>query len=185
VNGVIGNAVGYQGVWLVSVYAAGRGLPWPGLIAAVGFAGWQLAVSRERASDLRLLPVAALLGVLIDGTLTRSGAMSFAATAPALPVGGAPLWILGLWCAFCLTLNHSLGWLRDQPVLAALLGAVGGPLSYLAAHRMAGAVTLAAPQWRVLAWLALSWAVALLALTRLASHWARGPGAHRPSLAAR
>jgi len=158
---LVGNIIGYQAVWFLAVYGARAGLAWPALLAAALFALWQLAVSGERTSDLRLIGIAVALGMLIDGTLARSGLISYASAAPALPPAGAPLWILALWVAFALTLNHSLRWLRGRLALAVLVGAAGGPLAYLAAARLCGAVSFASPAWRPLAGLALGWGVAL------------------------
>lgn len=162
---LLGNLLGYQAVWFLAVYAAGAGLMWPTLLAAALFALWQLAVSGQRSGDLRLCGTALALGVLIDGALARSGLVSYASAAPALPPDGAPLWILGLWICFALTLNHSLRWLRGRPALAALAGAVGGPLAYLGAARLSGAVAFASPVWQPLAGLALGWGAALALLT--------------------
>ena len=66
--------------------------------------------------------------------------------------------------------------------LAALLGAIGGPLAYLAAARLAGAVAFAAPAARGLAALALGWAVALALLAQVARA-GRQPGLARESAA--
>ncbi len=174
---LLGNLLGYQAVWFLTVYGAGAGLAWPAVLAATLFALWQLTVSGERRGDLFLIGGALALGMLIDGTLARSGLVLYASAAPALPPGGAPLWILALWVAFALTLNHSLRWLRGRMLPAVLAGAVGGPLAYLAAARLSGAVSFAAPAWQALALLALGWAVALALLTR---DWRRSAQAVRP-----
>ena len=162
---LLGNILGYQAVWILAVYGAGAGRVWPALVAAALFALWQLAVSAERGRDLRLAGLALALGMLIDGALARSGLLGYASATPALPPGGAPLWILALWLSFALTLNHSLRWLRGRLVPAVLAGAAGGPLAYLAAARCSGAVRFASPAWQPLAALALGWAVALALLS--------------------
>ena len=177
----LGNFLGYQAVWFVAVAGAGRGLVWPALSALAGFALWQLALSGTRRADLGLLAVALALGVLLDGTLSFGGLLGYAAPRPALPPGGAPLWILALWAAFALTLNHSLAWLRRRWLLAGLLGAVGGPLAYLAAAKMSNAVTFRAPQAVGLAALAAGWGVALLVLARSASYWSGESGSRVPA----
>ena len=169
--GVLGNVIGYQAVWFIAVLGAGRGSPWPALGAAGAFAAWQLARSPLRRVDLRLAAVAVVIGVLLDGALSGSGMLSYAAATPALPPGGAPLWILCLWSSFALTLNHSLRYLRNQLTLSALLGALGGPLAYLAASRLAGAVSFSGPRAPALACLALGWSVAVMVLCYLALAW--------------
>lgn len=173
----IANLLGYQLVWFAAVYGAGRGWPWLGVIAAAAFAAWQLRCSRQRALDVRLLGLALILGVLLDGTLALSGTLRYAAAAPALPPGGAPVWILSLWVAFALTLNHSLRYLRGRPLLAALLGAIGGPLAYAGAGRLSQAVTFAPPRWQALACVGAGWGVCLLVLASFAGRWQNASGA--------
>ncbi|MBV9697699.1 MAG: DUF2878 family protein [Gammaproteobacteria bacterium] len=167
------NFAGYQLVWLAAVLGAGRGTSWPALAGLAAFAALQLASSCSRRADLRLLVLALALGVLLDGTLAYTALVRYAAPSPALPAGGAPLWILALWGAFALTLNHSLAWLRGRPALAAALGAAGGPLAYAAAARLAGAVQFGG----LLATgaLAAGWAGALSVLSLCAHGWARLP----------
>jgi hypothetical protein len=167
VNGVI-NFVLYQAVWFAVVASAGRGRAALGMGAAVLFAAAVLAFSRRRGSDVRLMAAAVALGVVIDGALRLSGWLRYASPEPALPPHGAPLWILCLWAAFALTLTRSLAWLMRRPWLAALLGALGGPLAYASAARGFGAVELAPPAARALAGLALGWGAALALLACLA-----------------
>lgn len=173
----LGNFLGYQAVWFAAVYGAGRGSPWPALIAMLAFATWQLGRSQLRTQDLRLIGVALVLGVLLDGALSLSGTLHYAAAEPALPRGGAPAWILALWVSLALTLNHSLRYVRGHPLLAALLGALGGPLAYMAAGRLSQAVTFASPRLQALAWVAAGWAICLMVLAYLAGRWQSGSAA--------
>lgn len=170
-----GNLLGYQLVWLAAVTGAGRGQWWPAVITASLFGAWQLTLSRQRVLELRLVMAAAVLGAMLDGGLAASGLLRYAAGSIALPAGGAPLWILALWCAFALTLTQSLRWLQPRPWLAMLFGAIGGPLAYLGAGRGFDAVAFAAPGWMALAWLALGWALAIVLLTSLITRWSPDP----------
>ena len=86
--------IGYQVVWFVAVIFAGRGQPWPGVIAAPAFVVWQLGVTAQRRSASRVLAVALVCGVVIDGLVRGLHLADYAAASPALPVGGAPVWIL-------------------------------------------------------------------------------------------
>lgn len=170
---IVLNAVAYQLVWFATVLGAGRGLWWPGPLAVLVFAALHLGVmvrNRDvRRRDLALVAAAVACGLVIDGVLSGSGAVVFAAASPALPPGGAPLWMLTLWAAFALTLRHSLRAVTARPVLAALLGAIGGPLAYLGAARATGAVSFPEPSGATLAMLAGGWCVALGLLALLAS----------------
>jgi len=176
-----GNLIGYQLGWFVTVIAAGRGLAWPGVLASLLFVTWQLAVSEHAGTDIKLLAVALLLGVVIDGIAAASGWLAYAAANPALPPQGAPVWILGLWASFAMTLNRTLAYLRGRPWLSLIFGAIGAPLAYLGAARGWQAVTFASPPWHGVVWLGAGWAVAMPVLTFLAARLQR-PALLRASL---
>jgi hypothetical protein len=178
VNGVI-NFVAYQAVWFAVVASAGHGRAVLGMGAAAFFAGAQLALSRRRRGDVGLMAAAVCLGVLIDGALGVCGWLRYAAPEPAIPPHGAPLWILCLWAAFALTLTRSLAWLTRRPWLAALFGALGGPLAYASAARGFGAVEFAPPAARACAALALGWGGAMPLLAYLSQ---RGAAARSAAL---
>jgi hypothetical protein len=188
---IVLNAVAYQLVWFATVLGAGRGLWWAGPLAAFAFAALHLGVMvrdrGERRRDLALVAAAVACGLVIDGVLSGAGAVVFAASSPALPPGGAPLWMLTLWAAFALTLRHSLRAVTARPVLAALLaallGAVGGPLAYLGAARATGAVTFPEPSGTTLAMLGGGWCLALGLLAMLASRPVDAAPASRAPLA--
>ncbi|MGN6112691.1 MAG: DUF2878 domain-containing protein [Luteimonas sp.] len=165
-----GNLLGYQACWFVAVVAAGRGAWWPGPLAAAAFAAWQLAAAtpEARRRAVRVAGCALLAGAIIDGLLARAGALHFAAATPAVPPGGAPAWILGLWLAFAMTLPVSLAFLQRRMALASVLGAVGAPLAYLGAARGWNAVAFAVPAWPVLVALCCAWAIALPLLAAIA-----------------
>lgn len=175
------NVLGYQAVWFAAVGGAGHGLWWSGPLVALAFAaghfGWA-AGRTDRAADLRLMAMAGLCGIVLDGTLFWGGLVDYRGDAVALPPGGAPLWILSMWMSFALTLRHSLGRVCRRPALAALLGAVFGPLAYLGAERGFDAAALAEPRWQVLLALGIGWA---LALWLLGVRVARDAGPHRTS----
>lgn len=164
------NLIAYQVVWFAAVIGAGRGLTWPGVAAVAVFAAWRFALSRQRWVELRLIAVALLLGVLLDSASAMSGWLRYATPSPALPAGGAPVWILALWVALALTITQTFAFLRGRPWLAALLGLIGTPLAYLAAARGWHVVDFTAPTWRALALIGIGWAIALPLLIGLARY---------------
>lgn len=99
----------------------------------------------QRRADLFLIGVALLLGIAADGLLAKSQWLQYSAD---LPVGSEhfsfraiidffpPLWILSLWVAFALTVNHSMSWSKrlwrdDKKWIVILLGAIFGPVAFL------------------------------------------------------
>jgi hypothetical protein len=160
----------YEAVWFASVIGAAHGHTWPALLGVALFAAWRLGVSTTRNVELRLMGLALVLGLLLDGTLLRSGLLVYATPWPA---GIAPAWILALWLAFALTIVPLFGYLRDRVWLAAAFGAIGGPLAYLGAARGFDAVQFTPPHWRALALLALDWGLAMPLLVVQARRWQR------------
>lgn len=171
------NAIGYQIVWFSAVIAAGHGLWWPGVCAAAAFVLLHFALCRqtpaERGIDLRLMSIALVCGLIMDGGLARSGLAHYAA-APALLSDGPPPWILSIWASFALTLRHSMIFLLGRPLFATLLGAIGGPIAYLGAARGWDAIVFAEPRWMAIVALVIGWAIAIPLLTTLASRWSSG-----------
>lgn len=163
------NLVGYQLVWFAIVISASRGRPMWGIAAALVFIALQFHYSTTRKSDARALLAAFLCGFVMDGALAGTGWLHYASPLLSLP---APIWILTLWMAFAMTLNHSMAFLRGKPVLAAVLGGIGGPLAYLGAARGFDAVIFSTPTWQPIIVLVIGWAVALVVLAVLTERWA-------------
>jgi hypothetical protein len=164
------NFVCFQVVWFVTLQAAAGGRAWIGLLALAAFVAVQARISRVPGADLRLAACAALGGLLVDTLFIQGGLLRYASPGP-LPAL-APAWILAMWANFGLTLNSSLGWLQGRAVLAAGLGAVGGPMAYLAGVKI-GAATLAAPPLAVYGGVAIAWGIATPVLLDLAVRFAR------------
>jgi len=165
------NIVGFQLVWTVTVAGAGRGLWWLGMPVLLVFAAWQCRVSKVPVADLKLVVIAAVLGFAIDSVFASMHWLQYASPRP-WPLL-APVWIVVLWMGFALTLNHSMHFLRGRLVLAVLFGAVGGPVAYIAADRLWGAVRFDTPGWPALLALGLAWAVVTPVLVASAMRLAR------------
>jgi len=160
------NLLGYQATWFAVAWSAGQGRGWIGMLACTVFIAAQWFASRVRRADARVLLAALGCGLLVDGAAAGGGLLAYASPQPALP---APAWIVLLWGAFAMTLNHSMAWFAARPWFAAAFAAVGGPLAYLGAARGFGALAFPAPAWPALAYLGVAWAVALPLLLRIAA----------------
>jgi hypothetical protein len=145
--------------WFAAVAGAAAGRPWLGPLVATGVVVVHLVVARGRVGEWLLLGVSGIVGLGLDGLLKVTGVVAYAADLAPAP-WLAPVWIVALWLLFATMLNESLAWLQGRPALAAVLGAVFGPLSYLAGARLEAAwfprsTTMA------MAVLALMWAAVL------------------------
>jgi hypothetical protein len=161
------NFVAFQLGWFACVLGAANGMAWAGPVVVVAAVVLHLATARRPLGELYLVLAAMLVGLVADSLLLATGWLSYPAGLW-LP-GLAPYWIIAMWALFATTLNVSMGWMRGRPVLTVLMGAVGGPMSYLAGEKL-GAIELTQPVL-ALAALALAWAVAMPLLMWLAARF--------------
>ncbi len=172
------NFLAFQAAWFVAVGGAARGSMWigPAAVAALVALHVALVPPRERLRQLVYVLAAGLIGALLDSLLKALDATAYPTSYgadSAWPTWLVPVWIASLWTAFATLPRFSLGWLRGRHVLAAALGAVGGPLSYFAGTRL-GAVSVGASS--ALTWIALAAEYALVTPLLLALAPARDEG---------
>jgi hypothetical protein len=114
-----------------------------------------------------LAAAAAVMGYAADSALVWFGVLTF----PPHAVFGWPstLWMAGLWVNLALTLDASMAWLRGRYALAAVAGAVSGPLAYAAGERL-GAAVLGPSFGSAMLVVAVEWVVAM-PLLLLVAEW--------------
>ncbi len=160
------NLVLYKVGWFAGVTTAAAGYPVLGMMvigALIMTHGW---LSTSWRGELRLVLACGALGLLVDSLQTTAGVLNF----PASQSAGwlAPAWIVMMWMQMGTTLRYCLRFLQGRYLLAAVLGAVGGPLSFAAGERM-GAVMLHPNPWVAMGSLAATWVLAMPFMTWLAS----------------
>lgn len=140
----IANFVLFQVFWFAAVLGASKGSLWIGpasvsvfLVVHLGMLGSAADYRREVSYVL----LVGLAGSVADSVLHAMGATAYPTSEAVWPYWLVPPWIVSLWVGFAMLPRFSLAWLTGRPVLAALLGAIGGPLSYLAGARI-GAVAV-------------------------------------------
>ena len=161
------NFMASEAGWFACVFGAVMGMPWFGPLVVLVLIYIHLRLVKRPGADVRLMLVALAMGLIADSALVASGLVSYPG-GTWIP-GIAPYWILAMWAVFSTTLNSSLKWLKGRLRLALGLGAVFGPLAYLAGEEL-GAIRLEAPMLAIIA-LAVIWAVSMPLLARLASRW--------------
>jgi len=152
------NILGFNAGWFACVLAARWGVP----LAAAPIIAIVLAVhllvntprAERRAESLVLLGVA-LAGTLVDTANLLAGAIRFD-----LGIAVFIPWIALFWLNFSATLNTALRWLAPMPRLAALLGVIAAPGTYLAGSKL-GALDLHDNTPIPLAAIAVQWAIIL------------------------
>lgn len=164
--GRLANFLALQVTWFACVLGAAHGREWIGPLVALALFAAHLARHRAPAAELRLALFVTPLGWAVDSAQHAVGWIDYAGWAPLGAL--APIWIASLWTYFSTAFGASLTWLVGRPWLAAVFGAVGGPLSYLGAERI-GAVALGPDRGTSVAGLAVAWGLAMPALLALAS----------------
>jgi hypothetical protein len=142
------------------------------LAIALAAVGLHLLAARSRRPEAVVVLAAGASGLVVDSLLVRLGVLSFAGEP--LVWGSAPPWIIAMWMKFAITFHFCLGWLSGRYLLASVLGAIGGPLSFSAGARL-GAVEFGPPIAVSYAAVGLAWAIALPALVAIADR-VKSPG---------
>ena len=162
--------------WFSCVVGAARGRLWLGPAVAAALLIVHLALTPGRATEARLILIAGFFGFAVDTALASAGLFAFTQTSVAPWL--SPLWMVALWMLFAATLNSSMSWLAGCYGLAAVLGALFGPVSYAAGARL-GAIDLPDRWIASLAGVAVVWAFAMPTLLVLRD-WLSTTATERP-----
>lgn len=161
---VLVNAIVFKLAWLSTIFGGANQLPHLGFLAVLIAIGIHLRFAPEPARELTLIVMTGIIGLAWDSVMVAAGWLAY--PSGTFVAGLAPYWILGMWMLFATTLNVTFRWLHHRLWAATLMGAVFGPLSYLAGSS-AGAVTLLEPITAMTA-LCVGWALAMPGLLLLA-----------------
>ena len=158
------NLAVFKVAWTAVVVSAAAGVPVVGAIAVAIAVGIRLWSCDNPEAEIRLLLVAATMGLAWESTLVLAGLLEYS-SGTWMP-GLAPYWIVAMWILFATTLNSGMRWLRRSTAIAAVAGAIGGPLAFFAGASI-GAVELASPVIALIS-IGIGWAVMLPFLVKLA-----------------
>lgn len=159
------NVVVFQITWAACVLGAASGFPWAGPAMAAVAASLHLWFAPGKGRELILMLAAAVLGCVFETALVQTGLVSYQSAS--LGTGMAPPWLIAMWFAFATLLNVSLRFLHGRFVIATVLGAILGPLAYLAGERLGG-IAFPTDRTHALVALAVVWGIAMPLLTWLA-----------------
>jgi hypothetical protein len=159
------NAALFQVGWFTCVL--GGNSPW--LLIPLGILLLHLRIVEAQhgswRSEGKLMMTVFALGCVLDSALIKLGVLDFGDVGRVIP-----LWLALLWPLLATTLGHCLAWSARPWWLASLLGAVGGPASYIAGSRLTD-VHLPLGLWPSALILGAIWAVVFPLLHRLAAYF--------------
>jgi len=156
-----------QAGWFACVLGAAKGSPWIGVAFAVVLMLLHLWRVSRPLEEIKLLVTVVVIGGTWDSALVFFGVLAY--PSGTVIQGLAPVWILALWALFAAQFNTTYRWLKTRPKIAALLGAIAGPLSFRAGAAL-GALSFAKP-WHAAGTLAVGWAVLLPVVAALSRRW--------------
>jgi hypothetical protein len=158
----------YQTGWLACILGAAWGWETAGVVIAFTLTAAHVGLARDRGVECRLIAVALGIGFVVESLQIASG--TYESDTFSLTPGAPPAWLLALWAQFATTFRYSLRGVLSRPVRAALFGATGGPLAFVAADRL-DALALLPPFGTGLLRIALAWTLALLIVSWLTRRW--------------
>ncbi len=133
----LANFVVFDAAWFACILGVAHGRPLWGTAAVVAAIAWHLAISARPATELALVASLCMIGLVAESLVVAQGHVAYPAGQPVAWL--APYWMVALWGEFAIALNVTLRWLKRRPLLALVLGAVFGPLSFLGGVRLGGA----------------------------------------------
>ena len=163
----IANFVVFQAAWFAAVLGAAHHIPLWGTACLIAAVAWHLGVSARPAQEARLIGFACAIGFVVESAVAMQGHVSYASGQPVSWL--APYWMVALWGEFAIALNVTMRWMKRRLWLAAVLGAVAGPMAFVSGVRLGGAQFVdPAP---ALVMLTLCWAVSMPLLVWLSNRF--------------
>jgi hypothetical protein len=153
--------------WFACVLSAAHGMPWMGVATTAMLVAIHLARVERPLTEFKLLVSVVAMGAIWESVPVLSGLLAYP-NGILLP-GAAPYWILALWALFAAQFNTTFGWLKHRVLLASVLGAIAGPMSFRAGAAL-GAVRFVHPLPATIV-LAIGWAILMPLLILLSRRW--------------
>jgi Protein of unknown function (DUF2878) len=163
----LANLVVFQSAWFAAVLGAAHQRPAWGTAVVAAAIAWHLAISARPGQEARLVACACAIGFAFETAMVWQGQVRYPSGQPVAAL--APYWIVAMWGLLAIALNVTMRWLKARLWLAALFGAVGGPLSFTGGAALGGARFV--DQSAALATMAVAWALLMPALVWLSNRF--------------
>jgi hypothetical protein len=170
-GGNVTNLLSFGIGWFACVVGAANGTPSYGVAVAAMLLALNILVAEDALHEARVIVTVGAIGFAIDTMLASTGILVFDPRT-SNPSWLCPIWLVAIWMMFGSTLTASLAWLAARTAIASIVGAIAGPLSYIAAAKM-GAIAIPASVAPRVATIALTWAVVFPGLLKFANRRSR------------
>ena len=133
----IANFVVFQAAWFAAVLGAAHQIPLWGTACVIAAIAWHLGVSARPAQEAKLIACACAIGLVVESAIAMQGNVSYPSGQPVAWL--APYWMVALWGELAIALNVTMRWMKRRLWLAAVLGAVAGPMAFVSGVKLGGA----------------------------------------------
>ena len=134
------NFIGFQVGWFACVLGAANDKELLGMIIALGIVIYHVVNQGDSRKELKLVLAATVIGLLWETWVLNLNILRYPSHPEAL--FWAPTWLIMMWALFATTINLSMGWLKGRWVLAVFMGAIFGPLAFVAGEKLGAVVFL-------------------------------------------
>lgn len=149
------NVAVFQIGWFACVLGAAADMSLLGSGIAVLLIAIHLSKVANPRAELYLVAVAIVIGFFWESLLLSQQWLAYAGSTTGSIL--APYWLVVMWALFAITINVSMAWMKNRWFLAVVMGAVFGPMAFIAGEKL-GAVEFLDNQ-RALIALSCGWAV--------------------------
>ena len=141
--------------WLACVLGAASDMALTGSLIAILLIALHLFRVANFRTEFYLVMAAVVIGFLWETLLLSQQWLAYAGTSIGSSL--APYWLVVMWALFATTINVSMAWMKNRWLLAVVMGAVFGPMAFVAGEKL-GAVQFLDSQSALIA-LACGWAI--------------------------
>ena len=158
------NFLGFQLGWFACVLGAANDNELLGMIIALGIVIYHVVSQADSTNELKLVFAAVAIGLFWETGVLNLNILHYPSHHEAS--FWAPQWLIMMWALFATTINLSMGWLKGRWFLAVLMGAIFGPLAFIAGEKLGAVVFLDSSLSMIT--LAIGWGLLMPALLWLA-----------------
>ena len=145
----------FQAAWFAGILGAAHEWPLLGTMVVLAVIAWHIIVSARPVEEAKLVLAALAVGAAFETFCVQLGQVTFASGQPEPYL--APYWMVAMWGLLAIALNVTMRWMKRRWLLAAVLGAIAGPMSYAAGVRLGAAAFIHATA--AIVTLAIAWAL--------------------------
>ncbi len=151
-------------LWFASILGAANQMLWPAMLMLLLLLMVTFIYQGINKTDLKILALSLICGLLIDGFLAFQGIVTYGHTLHSinfLP----PIWIMLLWIGFAATVRVGMQWLLNNPVIGGAFMLIGAPLSYFSAAKLDAVIIN--DLWQAMSFIGITWLLYFVALVQI------------------